>query len=127
MNDKITESEFQEIICRRSNGKISFPQFLEELSQRGINEYEIEVATGQATYKGVYSEFTTNSQVSLVLSDHFNKNKVLEAIANISLPFLDFLKEIAEAGIVTYRVYIPERRVTYIGVGNEEIEEQLKV
>ncbi|MFZ0443831.1 MAG: DUF1398 family protein [Bacillus sp. (in: firmicutes)] len=127
MNDKITESEFQEIICRRSNGKINFPQFLEELSQRGINEYEIEVATGQATYKGVYSEFTTDSQVSLVLSNHFNRNKVLEAIANISLPFLDFLKEIAEAGIVTYRVYIPERRVTYIGVGNEEIEEQLKV
>jgi uncharacterized protein YbcV (DUF1398 family) len=127
MNDKITESEFQEIICRRSNGKISFPQFLEELSQRGINEYEIQVATGQATYKGVYSEFTTDSQVSLVLSDHFNRNKVLEAIANISLPFLDFLKEIAEAGIVTDRVYIPERRVTYIGVGNEEIEEQLKV
>ena len=127
MNDKITESEFQEIIRRRSNGKINFPQFLEELSQRGINEYEIEVATGQATYKGVYSEFTTDSQVSLVLSNHFNRNKVLEAIANISLPFLDFLKEIAEAGIVTYRVYIPERRVTYIGVGNEEVEEQLKV
>ena len=127
MNDKITESEFQEIIRRRSNGKINFPQFLEELSQRGINEYEIEVATGQATYKGVYSEFTTDTQVSLVLSNHFNRNKVLEAIANISLPFLDFLKEIAEAGIVTYRVYIPERRVTYIGVGNEEIEEQLKV
>ena len=127
MNDKITESEFQEIIRRRSNGKINFPQFLEELSQRGINEYEIEVATGQATYKGVYSEFTTDSQVSLVLSNHFNRHKVLEAIANISLPFLDFLKEIAEAGIVTYRVYIPEKRVTYIGVGNEEIEEQLKV
>ena len=127
MNDKITESEFQEIIRRRSNGKINFPQFLEELSQRGINEYEIEVATGQATYKGVHSEFTTDSQVSLVLSNHFNRNKVLEAIANISLPFLDFLKEIAEAGIVTYRVYIPERRVTYIGVGNEEMEEQLKV
>ena len=127
MNDKITESEFQEIIRRRSNGKISFSQFLEELSQRGINEYEIEVATGQATYKGVHSEFKTDSQVSLVISDKFNRNKVLEAIANISLPFLDFLKEIAEAGIVTYRVYIPERRVTYIGIGNEEIEEQLKV
>ena len=60
MNDKITESEFQEIIRRRSNGKINFPQFLEELSQRGINEYEIEVATGQATYKGshwLYNRF----------------------------------------------------------------------
>jgi len=127
MNDKITESEFHEIIHRRSNGEISFPQFLEELSQRGINEYEIEVATGQATYKGIHSEFKTHSQVSLSISDQFNRNKVLEAIANISLPFLHFLNEIAEAGIVTYRVSIPEKKVTYVGIGAEEIEEQLKV
>ncbi len=80
MNDKLTESEFQEIIRRRSNGEISFPQFLEELSQGGINEYEIDVATGRATYKGVHSEFSTDSQVSLVLSDHFNRSKVLEEL-----------------------------------------------
>ncbi|MDP4107244.1 MAG: DUF1398 family protein, partial [Bacillota bacterium] len=119
MNDKITESEFQEIIRRRSNGDTSFPQFLDELSQRGINEYEIDVATGKATYKGITSEFKTDSQINLVISDKFNRNKVLEAIANISLPFLDFLKEISEAGIVTYRVYIPEKKVEYIGVKEE--------
>lgn len=127
MNDKITESEFQEIIRRRSKGDITFSEFLEVLSQRGINEYEIEVTTGQATYKGVHSKFKTDSQTSLVISDEFNKNKVLEAIANIALPFLDFLKEIAEAGIVTYRVSIPEKKVTYISIGEEVIEEQLKV
>lgn len=127
MNDKITESEFQEIIRRRSNGVIDFSQFLDELSQRGINEYEIEVATGQATYKGVYSDFKTDSQVNLVISDNFNRNKVLEAISNISLPFLDFLKEIADAGIVTYRVIIPEKKAIYLGNRGEEIEEQLKI
>ncbi|MEH7443719.1 DUF1398 family protein [Bacillus sp. JJ1122] len=127
MNDKITESEFQEIIHRRSNGNISFPQFLEELSQRGINEYEIDVATGQAKYKGVTSVFKTDSRIKLDISDEFNRNKVLEAIANISLPFLDFLKEISEAGIVTYRVYIPEKKVEYIGIKEEVIEEKLKV
>jgi uncharacterized protein YbcV (DUF1398 family) len=127
MNDKLTECEFQEMIRRRSTGEISFPQFLDKLSQSGINEYEIDVSTGRATYKGVYSEFKTDPQVSLVISDKFNRSKVLEAIADISLPFLDFLKEIAEAGIVTYRVYISEKKITYIGIGEEEIEEQLKV
>ncbi|MFD0048034.1 DUF1398 family protein [Actinomycetes bacterium NPDC127524] len=127
MNDKITESEFQEIIRRRSNGVIDFSQFLDELSQRGINEYEIEVATGQATYKGVYSEFKTDSQVNYGITDKFNGNKVLEAISNISLPFLDFLKEIADAGIVTYRVIIPEKEAIYLGIRGEEIEEQLKI
>ncbi len=127
MNDKITESEFQEIIRKRSNGDISFAQFLEELTERGINEYEIKVATGQAIYKGVHSEFKTDSQLSLVISDKFNRKKVLEAIANISLPFIDFLKEIADAGIVTYRVYIPEKKVEYIGIGEKIIEEKLNV
>ncbi|MDQ0229173.1 DUF1398 family protein [Metabacillus malikii] len=127
MNDKLTEVEFQEIICRRSNGKISFQQFLEELSLIGINEYEIEVASGQATYKGVHSEFKTDSQISLVISDTFNRNKALESISNIALPFLDFLKEIAASGIVSYRISIPEKKVTYFGIGNEQIEEQLQV
>ncbi len=127
MNNKLTEGEFQEIIRRRSDGVINFSEFLSELSQRGINEYEIEVATGQATYKGIYSDFKTDSQVSLVVADKFNRNKVLEAIANISLPFLDFLKEIAEAGIVNYRVNIGEKKVIYIGIGEEKVEEQLKI
>ncbi|MBY0098795.1 DUF1398 family protein [Mesobacillus maritimus] len=127
MKDKITESELREIILRRSNGVIDFPQFLDELSQRGINEYEIEIATGQATYKGAYSEFKTDSQVNLLISDDFNRNKALEAITNISLPFLDFLQEIAQAGIITYRVFIKEKKVRYLGVNGEEIEEQLKI
>src|SRR3954454_18516105 len=127
MNNKLTEGEFREIIRRRSDRVINFSEFLNELSQRGINDYEIEVATGQATYKGIYSDFKTDPQVSLVVADKFNRNKVLEAIANISLPFLDFLKEIAEAGIVNYRVNIGEKKVIYIGIGEEKVEEQLNI
>lgn len=127
MTNNITESEFQEIIRRRSEGVITFSEFLNELSQNGIYEYEIEVATGQATYKANYSDFKTDSQVSLVVADDFNRNKVLKAIANISLPFLDFLKEIADAGIVKYFVKIGEKKIVYIGSGQEIIEEQLKV
>ncbi len=127
MNDNITEGEFQEIIRKRSSGDLSFSQFLQELSERGINKYEIDVSTGQATYKGVHSEFKTDSQVGLAISDTFNRNKVLEAIANISLPFLDFLKEIADAGIKTYRVSIPERKITYLSIKGDVIEEQLRV
>jgi uncharacterized protein YbcV (DUF1398 family) len=127
MSNNIKESEFQEIIRRRSAGIIDFSQFLNELSQRGINEYEIQVSNGQATYKGINAEFKTDSQVNLEISDSFNKSKVLEAIANISLPFLDFLKEIADSGIIKYRIVIPEKRVVYLGVRGEKIEEKLKL
>lgn len=127
MTNKLTMGEFQEIIRRRSDGAISFSEFLNELSQRGINEYEIEVTTGQATYKGVYSDFKTDAQVNLVVANKFNETKLLEAIANISLPFLDFLKEIAEAGIVKYCIIIGEKKVVYIGSEEEKVEEQLKI
>jgi uncharacterized protein YbcV (DUF1398 family) len=127
MTYELTKGQFQEIIRRRNDGVISFSEFLSELSQRGIKEYEIEVATGQATYRGIYSEFKTDSQVSLVIADKFNRNKLLEAIGNISLPFLDFLKEIAEAGIVNYRVNIEEKKVIYLSIGEEKVEEQLKI
>lgn len=125
--NNLTESEFQEIIHRRSNGVISFAEFLEELSARGINEYTIDVATGQATYKGIQSEFKTNSQINWVVANTFNSNKAIETIANISLHFLDFLKEIAEAGIAYYQVNILEKKVVYFGIGGEKVEEQLKI
>lgn len=127
MNDKITESDFQEILRRRSSGEISFAQFLDELLKGGINVYEIDVGTGQATYKGVDLEFKTESQINLTVSNQFNRNKALNAIANISLHFLDFLKKISEAGIVSYRVNIHEKKVEYIGVNGEVIKEQLKI
>lgn len=123
----ITEREFQEIIRRRSSGEISFAQFLDELLQKGIITYEIDVATGQATYKGDHAEFITDSQLSQIISDKFNRNKVIEAITNISLPFLDFLKEIAEAGVAAYHVDIREKKVEYIGINGEVIEEQLNL
>jgi len=127
MTNHLTESEFQEIIRRRSEGVSTFAGFLDELSQKGIYEYEIEVATGQATYKAKDSSFKTDSQVSLVVASTFNRDKVLKAIATISLPFLAFLKEIADAGIVRYRVQIEEKKVGYIGIGGELLEEQLTI
>lgn len=127
MNDKTSESDFQEIIHRRSSGDIGFAQFLDELSKIGIHRYEIDVATGQAVYKGIHSEFKTDSQVNLTIADKFNRNKVMEAIANISLPFMDFLKEISNAGVAIYRVYIDEKKVEYIGMNGEVIEERLNI
>jgi len=127
MTNHLTESELQDIIRRRSEGVITFAEFLNELSQKGIYEYEIDVATGQATYKAKESSFKTDSQVTLVVANTFNRDKVLKAIATISLPFLAFLKEIADAGIVRYRVQIEEKKVGYIGIGGELLEEQLTI
>jgi len=92
MNDELTEKELNEIIERRSTGRTSFAEFLDELSKIGVIQYDIDVASGQATYKGAHSELKTEPQVNFVISNDFNRNQALQIIANITLPFLDFLR-----------------------------------
>jgi uncharacterized protein YbcV (DUF1398 family) len=127
MNDKLTEKELQQVIERRSTGKTSFGEFLEELSQIGVIQYDINVATGQATYKGESSEVKTDPQVQFVISNDFNRNKALKAIASIALPFLDFLRELASAGVTTYNVNIIEKKATYLGMNGDQIVEPLQL
>ncbi len=127
MNDKLTEKELHEIIERRSTGKTSFAEFLEELSTIGIIQYNIDVATGEATYLGEQSELKTAPQVNFVISNDFNRNQTLQIIRNITIPFLDFLREIANAGITNYNVNISEKKAIYLAINGEEIVEPLQL
>jgi uncharacterized protein YbcV (DUF1398 family) len=127
MNDKLTEKELHKVIERRSTGKTNFGEFLEELSQIAVIQYDINVATGQATYKGEHSEVQTDPQIQFVISNEFNRNQALQAIANITLPFLDFLREMAAAGVSTYNVNIIDNKATYVGVNGDQIVEPLQL
>ncbi|WP_040209107.1 DUF1398 family protein [Neobacillus jeddahensis] len=127
MNDKLTEKELDEIIERRSTGKTSFAEFLKELSDSAITQYVIDVATGVATYKGTDSELKTKPQVDFVISNQLNRNQTLQAIENITIPFLDFLREIADAGITSYNVNIVEKKAIYVAINGEQIEEPLQL
>jgi uncharacterized protein YbcV (DUF1398 family) len=127
MNNKPTEKDVHEVIERRSTGKTSFVEFLEELHTIGINQYDIDVATGRATYKTEISELKTEPQVNFVISNQFNRNQALQTIANITLPFLDFLKEMANAGIASYNVNINEKKAVYMGINGEQIVEPLQL
>jgi uncharacterized protein YbcV (DUF1398 family) len=127
LNDQLTEKELYDIIERRSTGKTSFAEFLLELSTIGIIQYVIDVATGEATYKGEHSELKTEPQVNFVISNDFNRNQVLQIIRNITIPFLDFLREIANAGITSYHINITEKKAIYLASNGEQIVEPLQL
>ena len=127
MNEKLTEEELHKIIERRSTGKTSFAEFLEELSEIGVIQYDIDVATGQAAYKSEHSELTTEPQVKFVISEQFKRDQALQTIANMTLPFLDFLREMANAGITTYTVNIRNQKAMYSGINGEQIVETLQL
>ncbi|MCM3693627.1 DUF1398 family protein [Neobacillus niacini] len=127
MNNKPTEKEVHEIIERRSTGKTSFVEFLEELQTIGIIQYDIDVATGRAAYKAGHTEVATEPQVNFVISNQLNRDYALQTIANITLPFLDFLRELAIAGIASYTVNINEKKAIYAGINGEQIVEPLRL
>jgi uncharacterized protein YbcV (DUF1398 family) len=127
MNKKPSEKDVHEVIERRSTGKTSFAQFLAELHTIGIIQYDIDVATGRATYKAENSELKTEPQVNFVISNHFDRDHALQSIANITLPFLDFLRELANAGISSYNVNINEEKAIYTGINGDQIVEPLQL
>jgi uncharacterized protein YbcV (DUF1398 family) len=127
MENKLTKKEVHEIIERRSTGKTSFAEFLEELQTIGVIRYDIDVATGRAAYKAGHSEVATEPQVNFVISNQLNRDHALQTIANITLPFLDFLREMANAGIASYTVNINEKKVIYAGINGEQIVEPLRL
>jgi uncharacterized protein YbcV (DUF1398 family) len=127
MNNKPTEKDVHEVIERRSTGKTSFAEFLEELHTIGIIQYDIDVATGRAAYNSGHSVVETEPQVNFVISNQFNRNQALQTIANITLPFLDFLGQMANAGIASYTVNINEKKAVYVGINGEQIVEQLQL
>jgi uncharacterized protein YbcV (DUF1398 family) len=127
MNFNSKEEELHVVIERRSTGKTSFTEFLEELSEIGIIQYEIDVATGEAIYTSLHSELKTGPQVDFVISNQFDRESAVQSITKITLPFLDFLRELAKAGIKTYTVNISEKKATYLGANGEEIVEPLKL
>ncbi|TWD91627.1 uncharacterized protein DUF1398 [Neobacillus bataviensis] len=90
-------------------------------------QYHINVATGQASYMGEHSELQTEPQVNFVIANHFNRDQALQSIANITLPFLDFLREMANAGITTYTVHISKKKAIYQGKNGEQLEEQIQL
>ncbi|WP_442600038.1 DUF1398 family protein [Neobacillus sp. D3-1R] len=128
MNDnKLTKKELHKVIEKRSTGKTSFAEFLDELSNIGVIQYDIDVSTGEVTYKSKHSELKTEPQVNFLISNHFNKDEAIEIIANISLPFLDFLKELANVGIATYTINISNKKATYVGMKGEQIVVELQL
>jgi uncharacterized protein YbcV (DUF1398 family) len=125
MSGKLNEQNLHEVIERRSTGKTSYSEFLQELSSIGVIHYDTDVATGQVTYFGENSELKTDTQVDFTISESFNRSQAMQAISNLTLPFLDCLRELANAGIRSYTINLKEKQAVYTGTKAEQIIEPL--
>lgn len=122
----MTEQALQQLIKRRSDREISFQEFLSELESNGISKYDVHVKDALINYIKEGQHIQMDSPYHFQVSDIFNKNEVMEATKKITLPFPEFLKEIADAGVLKYTVYISDLKTVYYGKNGEEVEETIQ-
>lgn len=111
------------------NKKVSFPERIQNLSKVGIERYYVDLMKLEITYYSHDSEsYVERMLIENIppLAINFDKAKVIEAIRASQqgkIDYQSFLREIIEAGTVSYTVYLDGKQVIYVGrKGESHIE-----
>ena len=108
-------------------GKITFPEAVSKLFEAGIELYYADLLGETKTYYAQNEAYTmmASSTLPKEVSPDFHCTKLVQAIRKIQsekIQYKEFLKEIMEAGILSYMVFIKgkkadllwqKRRTTY--------------
>ncbi len=123
--------QVEETIKRARSEKWEYPKLFNALKACGVASYDVDVATHHIVYHGGGQSFTDAPQEfhPLAVSSHFSAGKFKEALAKHQAektPYLEFLKDIAAAGIHAYTVDMATRTIAYRGrKSGEEILEKV--
>ena len=111
------------------NKKVSFPERIQNLSKMGIERYYVDLMKLEIIYYSQDGDFYVEPMLIDNIPEiaiNFDKEKVIEAIrANQQgkIDYQTFLREVIEAGTVSYTVYLNGKQVIYVGrKGESHIE-----
>jgi uncharacterized protein YbcV (DUF1398 family) len=111
--------------------KWPYPKIFNSLKDAGVEYYETKVANHEITYFGggkSFQEPISSKVATLTVSDQFNESAVQEAVRtnqSKGSTYMEFLEQIAGAGVDSYRVDMSERTVTYMGASGEKYIEKV--
>ena len=100
--------------------KVSYPEFVDLLSQAGITRYRAEVAPNRIIFYGVLGEAHMEQGVAIspeAPSAYLNQDALRAAIGDVQKGLIEhavFLKRIHDAGITAYEVNIRKRNIKYM-------------
>lgn len=98
-----------------------YPKVFSDLKKAGVTSQEVWVETFQSIYKNGVQEWiepVPEDFRSLNSAENFDETAVEQAILrriNHETTYVEFLRDIAAAGVVFYKVDMPTRTVTYKG------------
>lgn len=109
-------------------GKMTFPEAVARLDKAGIESYVTHMLVPNKIYcagNEVY-ETPVNFTSELKVASQYNEEKLIQALRAVQshkIDYQEFLKQIMNAGIVYYIVYIKGRKCVYFGRKGEQYTE----
>lgn len=105
--------------------KISFPEVVGKLIEADIDSYIANLITASKVYykDNQTFEIPLNIKYAAKPALEFNTAKIYEAVRAIQakkIAYQEFIKQIMEAGVVIYGVYIKGRKAIYFGRNGEQ-------
>lgn len=115
----------QEIAERGKREQWPYPRIFDALKDAGVESYDVEVSHHRIVHHGGGAEWVEPSPeaVTLPIADRFDEDALKLALRRVQekkTDYLQFLREIADAGVRSYRVDMRSRTVSYRGAPGEE-------
>jgi uncharacterized protein YbcV (DUF1398 family) len=117
----LNQEKMQRITQRAAEEKWSYPKLFNALKKMGIERYETNVLTHEIKYVGDGGSFITPAPVGfqpLTAGPRYDEAALKAALGRVQRQetnYVQFLGEIAAAGVAFYRVDMAPRTVTYHG------------
>jgi uncharacterized protein YbcV (DUF1398 family) len=114
--------------CGRGSvtGAVRFPEVLQKLMAIGVESYHADIYRHDTTYYLPSGESFVEDVPefgALAVADAFCVEGVRRAIARVQqaqIGYIEFMEQIAAAGVAQYWVYLEGRRAVYTGRSGEE-------
>lgn len=116
----------QEVAERGKREQWPYPRIFDALKNAGVESYDVEVSNHRIVHHGGDVEWVEPpppEAVTLPIEDRFDEDALKLALRRVQekkTDYLQFLREIADAGIRSYHVDMNSRTVAYAGRPGEE-------
>jgi len=105
-----------------------FLELFECFKDNGVNAYEVSIVDTSVTLYGnggaTHTKKGENEKLIIAVAPTFNGDAVKAAVAqHFNIGYGEFMKKLASAGVVKYRVDTAKRTITYHGPKGESVVE----
>ncbi len=126
----MTSTNLETIIMHAKKTKQPYPITFQQLKEAGVEMYEIYLETYENAYRGTFGTWSENPPEGyspLAIADRFSRDEVIVSLRRHQAgqtTFIEWLYEMAQAGVSHYRVFMDKRTVAYYDASESNIHEE---